>query len=63
MTPERLIDVATVARACGVTPQTVRNWVRSQKIRGGRTVTGRLKIPASELARMQKMQKVQNADV
>lgn len=60
MTSERKIGVSVVARLLGVTPQTVRNWIESKKIRASRTLGGVYEVPASELARLQKVQKVQS---
>ncbi len=60
MTPERLLDVSVVARLLRVTPQTVRNWIRLERLRSVSTVSGRRQVPASELARLQKLQKVQS---
>ncbi len=58
MIPERLLDVATVARRLGVADETVRLWIRKGLIpETVRTFTGRLKIPASALDRLQKTQK------
>lgn len=47
---DRLLDVGTVARRLDVTPVTIRNWIRSGKLRAERTLTGRYRIRASILA-------------
>jgi excisionase family DNA binding protein len=57
-----MIGASVVARRLGVTTQTVRNWIKSKRIRGSRTPGGFHQVPASELARLQKEQKVQSAD-
>lgn len=58
MMPDRLLDVATVARRLGVADETVRLWIRKGLIpETVHTHTGRLKIPASTLGRLRNTQK------
>ncbi len=59
MIPERLLDVATVARCLGVADETVRLWIRKGLIpETVKTFTGRVKIPASAVDRLRKTQKL-----
>lgn len=58
MMPDRLLDVATVARRLGVSDRTVRHWIRKGLVpEAVQTFTGRLKIPLSALIRLQKTEK------
>ena len=59
MMTERLIDVAVVARRLDVCPETVRQWIRAEKIQAIRTPRGVFKIPISELERLKNCQKCQ----
>jgi len=45
----RYVDAAVVARRLGVTPQTVRNWIKRGQIPGERTPAGRFRIRLSTL--------------
>ncbi len=56
MAQEPLFDVSVVAKKLGVCGETVRSWIRAEKIAVVRTPTGRYKIPASEAARLRKTQ-------
>lgn len=53
---ERIVSIAFVARKLAVTTTTVRNWILAGRIRAGKTITGRYRIPVSELARLIKLQ-------
>jgi len=45
---QRLVDVALVARYFKVSSESVRRWIRSGRVRGERTPTGRYKVLASD---------------
>ena len=58
MLPDRLLDVATVARRLGVSDRTVRLWISKGLVpEAVQTFTGRLKIPLSALTRLRKTEK------
>jgi len=58
MTPERLIDVAVIARHFQVTDQSVRNWIRAGKVHAiRRTPWGRYLIAPAEFARLKTLLK------
>lgn len=52
---DRIISIGAIARLEGVTPATVRNWIRSGKLTADRTVTGRWRVRESDLEAMQKI--------
>ncbi len=61
---DRLLDVSTVARRFDVTPVTIRNWIRSGRLRAERTLSGRYRIRASILAAaIAKSERIESADV
>lgn len=60
---ERLVDAAVVARAMGVTGQTVRNWIEAERIVGLRTPGGRYRVPLFELLRLRKSQERQATQI
>jgi excisionase family DNA binding protein len=47
MNPE-YITTTEAARVCGVTPQTIRNWIRSGKITTEPTLGGHNRIPRDQ---------------
>ena len=56
MPPERMVDVATVARLLNVTAQTVKNWIHAGKIPGERNISGYYQVPLSVVRNLQKPQ-------
>lgn len=63
MTPDRLLDISTVAYRLRVTPATVRNWIRAGKLLAERTPSGRRRVRQSALAALlQKDEKSENRD-
>ena len=49
---KELLTTSETAKICGVTPPTVRRWVKENKIRAVRTATKRLLIPVPEIERI-----------
>ncbi len=47
---DRLLDVSVVARKIGVSAETVRAWIRADRIAYEQTPTGRYRIRASVIA-------------
>lgn len=61
---ERLLKVEEAAERLGVTPFTVRVWLRSGKLRGGKTsavMQGRWRVPESAIGEMIEPHKAQSA--
>lgn len=57
----RVVGVSVVARRLGVSTTTVRNWILAGRVRAGRTLSGRYRVPISELARIIKAQESQHS--
>ena len=57
---DRLLDVSTVARLLQVSDETVRVWIRRDKIAFERVAGGKYRIRSSELARLRNSQKSQS---
>jgi predicted site-specific integrase-resolvase len=62
---DRLLDVSVVARKIGVSAETVRAWIRADRIEYEQTPTGRYRIRASVITSImqRKTQNTQNRSV
>lgn len=55
MPPERLITVGTAARFLQVSAQTIRNWIKAEKLEAFRAENGQCRVSAQDVAALREI--------